>query len=103
MKMNDELAKPPKPRFLLGQIIVSPATASALSHPEKAETVQRYLSYHQTGEWGLVRHSIEFQNEEAVENCDDLFSMYGLGDKELWIVTDGLRRFTVLLMPTEDC
>jgi hypothetical protein len=101
--MSNDQTQFRRPRFLLGRIIMSPAATVAISQRENFQSVQRFLEFHQTGDWGLVRPPVERANEQACENCGDLFSLYGLGDNFLWIVTDDLRRFTVLLVHTNDC
>jgi len=89
---------PKRPLFELGQIMV---TESLLAHLDQ-ETIDFTLVEHQSGRWGDV-HDVELlHNARALAQGGYLFSAYFTrGGIRFWVVTDGDRSRTVLMLPED--
>jgi hypothetical protein len=88
------------PRFLLGKIFASPDVTCELN---KARVdMFDLLHRHQFGDWKELPPEAISRNEQACEDCNDVISVYSLDTGEsVWIATDDLRRFTVLVLASE--
>ena len=101
------LAFPFNERFVLGSIIVT---------PEALRTMQRFgieptalLLRHASGDWGDLDPLDQRANERALLAEDRLVSCYVLRSligahprrEALWVVTEGDRKFTTLLLQDE--
>lgn len=62
-----------------------------------------YLRRHLEGDWGDLGDSDRRQNDAALKSGEDrLFSSYQVTpDLKLWIITEGDRSVTTLLLPSE--
>ena len=86
-----------KPRFSLGQVVI---TANAQARLDPAD-VQQGLSRHAGGDWGEVCPEDAGTNEDALKHGDRLMSVYGQGDQRFWIITEWDRSVTTVLMPED--
>ena len=84
-------------KFSLGQIVMT-ANANAQLAPA---TVQEALNRHAAGDWGDVCPDDAKLNEEALKEGDRLSSVYGLKDRQFWIITEADRTVTTVLMPED--
>jgi hypothetical protein len=89
-----------KPKFELGQVVATPGAIQALSrnHVGKDEYVKR----HQAGDWGDLNEYDGDANEIALTENLPITSAYTLKDgTRLWIITEGDRSTTTILLPQE--
>jgi hypothetical protein len=90
-----------KALFPLGHVVATPAALAALE--TAGERPAGYLNRHLTGDWGDVDQAAWKANDRAVRVRDRLLSAYTLGSGEkLWIITEGNRSATTLLLPADD-
>jgi hypothetical protein len=91
-------------RFLVGEVIVSPAAARAISQPGNKEFASTLVDCHQCGVWEEVPPEVVKANDRACDEGDDIISVYSLRSGErVWVVTDGQRQWTALLLDSDDC
>ena len=88
------------PRFPLGQIVATPGALAVLA--ESAESANVFLKRHNGGDWGDICQDDKNLNDAAIEEGDRLLSAYktSLG-KRIWIITEGDRSVTTVLLPEE--
>jgi hypothetical protein len=89
-----------KSLFTLGQVVATPGALAAL---EKAgQQPGDFLSRHISGDWGDVPPEDVKENEFSLKHGFRLLSAYhtSAGDK-LWVITEGDRSSTSLLLPEE--
>jgi hypothetical protein len=61
-----------------------------------------FLLRHQHGDWGLLPEEDRLENERALREGSRLFSAYDTrAGERLWVITEGDRRATTLLLPSE--
>lgn len=90
----------PKPLFDLGQLV---ATAGALTALEKSgQSPVDFLSRHVTGDWGELTEDDRKENQLSVEKGLRILSSYKTNAGErLWVITEGSRCHTTILLPEE--
>ena len=94
------------PLFELGTIVATPGALAATSHEDRLT----YLNNHMRGVWGEVDAESSDLNDYALRTGRRLLSAYpidprkpcnGFGANTLWIITNGSRTETTLLLPSE--
>ena len=90
---------PARLRFSLGQIVATPGALDALDR--HALNAADLLLRHQHGDWGDLTSDDAAQNEYAADNAERVLSSYRVGSERLWIITEGDRSVTTLLLPSE--
>ena len=89
-----------KPRFRLGQIVVTPGAIDALTRAN--QTAQDYLVRHMNGDWGEVTKEDQAENEYSLQHGFRLLSSYSTASgQKLWVITEADRSATTLLLPEE--
>jgi hypothetical protein len=88
-----------KQRFKTGKIVATPGAIELLENSE-ADAFQ-LLGYHVCGLWGDLSAEDSLANEEAIETGLRILSSYALRGGKLWIITEGDRSATTLLLPEE--
>jgi hypothetical protein len=89
-----------KPLFDLGQLVATPGALTVL---EKAgQNPMEFLSRHVTGDWGEIPEEDKQENQFSLEQGFRLLSSYRTtaGDR-VWVITEGNRSHTTLLLPDE--
>jgi hypothetical protein len=95
------------PKFLLGQIAVTPAADDVLIRAGvKPMTL---LKRHRSGDWGEMSEDDKEANDQAIafEGGDDpemrsrVMSSYTVGDGTVWIITEWDRSVTTILLPSD--
>lgn len=86
-----------KPRFSLGRLLITPGAREAFSDEEILLAVSR----HQRGDWGIMCREDCRLNDEALQTGGRLHSAYRYHDVKLWIITEGDRSATTILLPDE--
>ena len=86
-----------KPRFPLGQIVITANAHSTLARHDILEGLQR----HAAGDWGSVGDEDAEQNDFALRHHERVLSAYGDGPRRFWIITEADRSVTTILMPED--
>jgi hypothetical protein len=86
-----------KPRFPLGQIVI---TANAAQHLDTI-AVNEALRRHVSGDWGDIPPEDACENEYSLKHGFRLLSAYGTGDRRFWLITEADRSATTILMPED--
>lgn len=86
--------------FDLGRVVATPGVLDALGRASQSPV--EFLDKHQRGEWGDVDASDAEANRTALRKGDRIFSNFQtrLGET-IWIITEGDRSSTCLLLPSE--
>lgn len=92
-------------KFKLGQLVITPAAQEMLGEvygSTKALMATEFIQRHLNGDWGgMDEHDIEVNNT-ALATGGRLFSSYDVDEKnKLWIITEGDRSVTTLLLPQD--
>lgn len=96
-----EFAPAEKPPLLeLGEVMVTPNALAALE--QAGEWGGAYLERHQQGDWGDLCAEDRAVNQRALRLGQRLLSQYRLSTGEkLWILTEGDRSVTTVLLACE--
>ena len=84
-------------KFKLGNIVQTMG-ASEILHPIR---VAACISRHHSGDWGDVCDEDKQVNDFAVENGERILSSYEDNKTKFWIITEGDRSSTCVLLPGE--
>jgi hypothetical protein len=89
-----------QPLFSLGQLVATPGALAAL---EKAgQGPLDFLSRHVHGDWGDLCEEDRRENQFSLERGFRLLSSYRtLADVKLYVITEGDRSVTTILLPEE--
>jgi hypothetical protein len=84
----------------LGQLVATPGALTAL---EKAgQNAMEFLSRHVAGDWGDIPEEDRKENQHSLEHGFRLLSSYRTNaDQVVWVITEGSRSDTTLLLPDE--
>ena len=87
-------------RFPLGQIVATPGALTALERAEHLPA--EFLLRHKSGDWGELDPDDLQVNEEALQHCGRIVSVYQTRLQDsLWLITDAGWEVTTLLLPEE--
>jgi hypothetical protein len=83
--------------FELGKITMTPAAISIITHLKVP--VGELLNRHERGDYGEISEMDWRENTLALqpESVERVMSVYSVGTKKLWIITDPDRKVTTLL------
>lgn len=84
-----------KPKFPLGQAVITATAAGILDSVAVTEGLRR----HAKGDWGDICPEDAALNELALKDGSRLMSVYGNGDRRFWIITEADRSSTTVLLP----
>ncbi len=87
----------PKPKFPLGEVVI---TANAAQHLDMI-AVHEALRRHAAGDWGDICPEDASENELSLKEGFRLFSVYGTGARRFWIITEADRSVTTVLLPED--
>ncbi len=88
------------PLFSLGDVVITPGALAAFVAANAYITP--YLAQHQQGAWGQLDHADIQANEQALKIGARLLSAYQLPDTTtIWIITEGDRSSTCVLLPDD--
>jgi len=92
---------PLKARFSLGRVVMTVGVNALIRQGQLNPIV--YLHRHLAGDWGDLSESDKRQNNAAVRSGQDrILSAYQVASGlQLWIITEGDRSVTTLLLPDE--
>lgn len=87
-----------KEKVRLGEIYLTPGARDSLGKIE----IQTLLMRHSFGDWGNVCPEDDEVNEKALANGGRILSSYtSISGKKIWIITEGDRSYTTVLLPDE--
>jgi hypothetical protein len=88
------------PLFDLGQLVATPGALAALE--KTGQSPMEFLSRHVTGDWGDIPEEDRKENQYSVEHGFRLLSSYRTNANDVvWVITEGNRSHTTLLLPDE--
>ncbi len=86
--------------FELGKVVGTPAALRLLE--EHGKVPFDFLDRHVEGDWGDVGREDDLANFRAVKFGERIVSVYRVdGDGRVWVITEGDRSVTTLLLPEE--
>jgi hypothetical protein len=89
-----------KPLFDLGQLVATPGALAALE--KSGQSPVDFLSRHVTGDWGELSEDDRRENQLSVKKGFRILSSYKTNaDERLWVITEGSRCHTTILLPEE--
>jgi hypothetical protein len=89
-----------KPLSDLGQLAATPGALTALE--KSGQSPMDFLSCHISGDWGELTDDDRKENDVSVEKGLRILSSYKTNDGErLWVITEGSRYHTTILLPEE--
>jgi len=91
---------PLRTTFPLGVVVATHGVMARVAPGLQLSSLKR----HAAGDWGDVDKEDRDANASALRNRTRLLSVYKLtddGDPTLWIITEGHRQLTTLLLPEE--
>ena len=83
----------------LGEVVATPGAIKLLS--EAREDAFDYLARHATGDWGELCTFDRRQNEKDLREGARVLSSYPVGECRIWVITEGDRSVTTILLPEE--
>ena len=87
-----------KPKFPLGQVVITPAAQSAIPDVE----VRTALNRHVAGDWGDLGEADKAENELSLKEGFRLLSSYCASDgTKFWIISEADRSVTTILLPDD--
>jgi len=86
-------------KFPLGHIVITPGAAQLFgpNHIEPARMLRRHV----TGDWGNISADDQDTNQAALTNGARLISVYDYKGQSVWVITEGDRSATTILLPDE--
>jgi hypothetical protein len=87
----------PRPKFPLGQIVITVNASARLDSVAVHEALRR----HAAGDWGDICPEDASENELSLKEGFRLLSAYGTGERRFWIITEADRSVTTVLMPED--
>jgi hypothetical protein len=89
-----------QPLFELGQVVATPGALAVLQ--KAGQGPAEFLSRHVIGDWGDLSEEDRNENQFSLERGFRLLSSYRTtAGVKVWIVTEGDRTVTTLLLPEE--
>lgn len=89
-----------KPLFDLGQLVATPGALAALE--KSGQSPMEFLSRHVSGDWGEIPEEDRKENQFSLEKGFRLMSSYKTAAQDVvWVITEGNRSHTTLLLPSE--
>jgi hypothetical protein len=96
--MDTKIEKQMRPRFRLGQTVMTSGVATRIPQPEVLKALHR----HQCGDWGNVPEDDWKENDHSLQEGFRLLSAYqSQGGEKFWIITEWDRSLTTVLLPEE--
>ena len=87
-------------RFALGRTLITPGAEEALQIA--GQTAIEFLRRHTSGDWGELSDEDVKENEFSLKEGLRLLSAYQTGKgQKIWIITEGDRSATTILLPSE--
>ena len=85
--------------FPLGRTLATPAALERAE--EHGINLAELMARHHAGDWGDVDGHDWRANDEALRYGSRLMSVYGEGDRKLYVITEADRAATTILLPSD--
>lgn len=85
--------------FPIGRTVATPGAISAMV--KGGFSLLSLLDRHLLHDWGDVDEHDQQVNDRAVEDGTRIFSVYKKNGRTIWVITEGDRSVTTLLLPEE--
>ena len=103
--LNDEIEfnhVPSTPLFSLGVSVVT----QGVHYLQKSavgfdKDLRPLVKRHLNGDWGNVCEGDKILNDISIENNSRILSSYVFNDEDVWIITEGDRSVTTILLPNK--
>jgi hypothetical protein len=90
--------KPEVPKFIAGNLYITPNAKEKLSHEEVLAGLKR----HMMADWGELDDEDKAANNAALSDGGRLFSAYHTASgTKFWIITEADREHTTILLPED--
>lgn len=87
-------------KFRLGKIVATPGALQALH--ESGDSPWSFLVRHVQGDWGDLCEEDKRLNDEAIKDGSRILSAYSTAKgQKVWVITEGDRSATTLLLPED--
>jgi hypothetical protein len=87
-----------QPKFPVGEFIVTRRARAAVPEAE----IMRALARHESGDWGHLTVQDKNANNRALETASRVLSVYWSEARvKFWIITEGDRSVTTVLLPSD--
>lgn len=83
----------------LGRTVCTPGAKQIMD--ERGINAYGLLQRHASGDWGELTEDDKQLNRRAVENGGQVLSSYSERDAQIWVITEGDRSVTTILLPEE--
>lgn len=91
-----------QPKFKLGQVVATRDVACFIGDDiELNQGLRTLLDRHASGDWGITNPEDCQANEQALALGLRILSVYMLGGREVWIITEADRSSTTVLFPED--
>lgn len=100
--MKTASSKPAEARpvsFDLGKVVGTPGALQFLA--DNGLTPFHFIERHTQNDWGRLPAEDAAANDAAMMTGGCLLSSYPVGDGRIWIITEGDRSATTVLLPSE--
>ena len=84
-------------KFPLGQVVITPNALEKLN----SDDILNALNRHVLGDWGELDDEDRRENENSLKNGFRLLSAYRSAGTKFWIITEGNRQVTTVLLPED--
>lgn len=88
-----------KAKFKLGQIVVTRGVWDWVN--QEISVLHSILQRHQSGDWGELEKEDKLANDSALQLGARILSCYRVNNRKVWILTEGDRSVTTILLPEE--
>ena len=87
-------------KFNLGVCVSTPAAQVLLNEFDKS--IEDLIKRHASCDWGDVCEEDSIANDLAIDDGEQILSVYNLtADKSVYVITDGNRAVTTVLLPED--
>jgi len=97
--MTNQKTKQDKPLFKVGETFTTPAALSKLT--EISVSPCKLVDRHVTGDWKEMSECDQESNRQAVIEHLQVFSAYSFDGVKFWVITEGDRSCTTILLPED--
>ena len=88
------------PLFLMGRVVATPGALAVFQQHEDS-SIHQCLENHGLGDWGELCSEDIQANDSALATGGRILSSYHVGENKIWIITEGDRSATTVLLPQE--
>ena len=87
-------------KFPMGRLVISDGVLNGIP-VEAYDQLMVCLRRHLRGDWGILDPEDSTMNDRHLEIGERLMSVYEIGDRKIYIITERDRSITTILLPEE--